>query len=131
MRALIVEDELASRALIQEILEPVAECKVATNGNEAIEAFVAAWADKAPFDFICFDIKMPGMDGKTALKKIRDIEKEMGVKGSEEVRAIMTTGLDDARTVVDSFFQSGATSYIVKPITQDKLFAEMKKLKIL
>ena len=39
MKALIVDDDFYSRNMIHEILRPVAQCDIAVNGEEAIEAF--------------------------------------------------------------------------------------------
>ncbi len=60
--------------------------------------------------------------------KIREIEKELGIKESGEVKVIMTTALDDPKTVVKAFYKGGASSYIVKPISKQKLLYEMHKL---
>jgi two-component system chemotaxis response regulator CheY len=71
---------------------------------------------------------MPGTDGQQALKKIREIEQDMGIRGAEEVKVIMTTALDDPKTVVEAYYRGGATSYIVKPIGHKKLIEEIRLL---
>jgi len=43
---------------------------------------------------------MPGVDGNEALKRIRQLEKEMGVPPEIEVKVIMTTAMDDPKTVL-------------------------------
>jgi two-component system, chemotaxis family, chemotaxis protein CheY len=59
------------------------------------------------------------------------MEKEMGVKGSEEVKVIMITALGDPRTVVKAFYKGGATSYLVKPVDKGKLLEEVRNLGLL
>ncbi len=56
------------------------------------------------------------------------IEKEMSVMEKDGVKVIMTTALDDPKTVVESYYKLGATSYIVKPIGKQKLLQEVEKL---
>ncbi len=128
MRVLIVEDDFISRKLLEEILSPYGKCDIAVDGKGAIEAYKMSWLRNEPYDLICMDIMMPNVDGYEALVKIREIEKERGIKDRREVKVIMTTALDDPKTVVKAFYKGGATSYIVKPISSRRLLHEMHKL---
>jgi two-component system chemotaxis response regulator CheY len=74
------------------------------------------------------DIMMPDVDGNEALKRIRRIEKDMGILPGFEVKVIMTTAMDDPKTVINSFYKGGATSYLVKPISKQKLICELRAL---
>lgn len=125
MKTLIVEDDFISRRLLKEILSPCGECDIAIDGEEAVQAFRLAHEEGKPYDLITMDIMMPNMDGHMALKQIRELEKEWNIQGADEVKVIMTTALDDPKTVVDAFYKGGATSYLVKPITRKKLMAEI------
>ncbi len=127
MKILIVEDELVNRMVLQKLLDAYGTCDIAVDGNEAIEAFALACKEKKPYDLICMDIMMPNTDGRTALKKIREMEKQGGIKGQDEVKVIMTTAIGEVKTMVGSYME-GATSYIVKPIEKEKLIQELQKL---
>ena len=81
---------------------------------------------KRPYDLICMDIMMPGVDGNEALKQIRQLEKDLGVPPALEVKVIMTTALDDPKTVIHTYYIGGATSYLVKPISKQKLIRELR-----
>jgi two-component system chemotaxis response regulator CheY len=128
MRVLIVEDDFSSRKILQTIISNHGTCDIAIDGKEAIEAYKMSWLNSTPYDLICMDIMMPNVDGLQALAEIRKIEKEMDVKEKDGVKVIMTTALDDPRTVVESYYKLGATSYIVKPIGKQKLLQELEKL---
>ncbi len=128
MRVLIVEDDFSSRKILQTILSAHGTCDIAVDGKEAIEAYKMSWLKNIPYDLICMDIMMPNVDGLQALAEIRKIEKEMDVKEKDGVKVIMTTALDDPKTVVESYYKLGATSYIVKPIGKQKLLQELEKL---
>ncbi len=121
MRTLIVEDDFTSRAILKKILSPLGECDIAVNGEEAVEAFKLAHRERRPYDLICMDIMMPGMDGQQALRIIRGLERDMDIRGSSEVTVIMTTALDDPKNVVEAYYKGGATSYISKPIDKRML----------
>ncbi len=126
MKILIVEDDFVARRTLKEILGAYGECDVVVDGEEALQAFQMAWEERRPYDLICMDIMMPNLDGNAALTRIREMEKEMGIRGGQEVKVIMVSALDDPKTVVRAFYQGGATSYIVKPIRKEKLIEEIR-----
>ena len=70
LRMLLVEDDFASRLLLQIFLSRHGECHVAVNGREAVEAFRYASERGQPYDLICMDIMMPEMDGREAVRQI-------------------------------------------------------------
>ncbi len=131
MKILIAEDDNISRRTIQKILSRFGTCDTVVDGAEAIEAFKLAWDDNAPYDLLCLDIMMPKVDGQQALKQIREIEKQMGIRGRREAKVLMLTALDDPRSVVEAYYRGGATSYLVKPVEIEKLFYELKQLGLL
>jgi two-component system chemotaxis response regulator CheY len=77
------------------------------------------------------DIMMPGIDGQEAVLRIREMEKELGVPPHMEVRIIMTSALDDPRSVVQAYYKGCATSYLVKPVRKQNLMAELRQLRLL
>jgi two-component system chemotaxis response regulator CheY len=128
MRVLVVEDDFTSRKILQKILGPYGEVDIAVNGLEAVEAFTQSLNDAKPYELVCMDIMMPEMDGQTALKRIRAIEKERGVAPAGEAKIIMTTALDDPKNVVEAYYKGGATSYVPKPIDKHMLLHLIKNL---
>lgn len=128
MRILIVEDDFIARRILKEILSTYGDCDIVVDGEEAIQAFRLAWEDGNPYDLICMDIMMPNINGQEALKEIRDIEKQIGIKSTEEVKVVMITALDDPKSVIHAYYKGGATSYIVKPVERDKLLEELRLL---
>lgn len=131
MKCLIVEDDFISRRILRELLGAYFDCEIAVDGEEAVTAFRLAHDVKNPYDLICMDIMMPKMDGREALRVIRQLEKELEVPPNLEVKIVMTTALDDPKTVFDSFYQDGATAYLVKPISKQKLLRELRALGLL
>lgn len=128
MRVLVVEDDFTSRKILQKILAPYGEIDIAVNGLEAVQAFFQSLDDNNRYDLICMDIMMPEMDGQTALRKIRDIEKDRGIPPAQEVKVVMTTALDDPKNVVEAYYKGGATSYVPKPIDKQMLLHLLKNL---
>jgi two-component system chemotaxis response regulator CheY len=131
MKCLIAEDHLMSRLILKELLSPDGDCDIAVNGQEAIDSFALAHESKRPYEVIFMDIMMPFVDGLEALQCIRALEKKMGIPSQLAVKVIMTTALDDPRTVIKSFNECEADAYIVKPLSKQKLHKELRALKLL
>jgi two-component system chemotaxis response regulator CheY len=124
LKILIVEDDFASFKILEEYLHEYGDCSVAVNGSEAVEVFKKASEEGKPYDLICLDILLPVMNGHLALEEICQIEQECGLK---RAKVIMTTAIDDTEDIIKAF-KEGCKAYIVKPVTNEKLFAEMRKL---
>lgn len=131
MKCLIAEDDFISRKILKEMLLTFGDCDIAVNGEEAIESFRLAHESKRHYDVIFMDIMMPVVDGMEALLCIRAIEKQNGIPPWKAVKVVMTTAQDDPHTVVTSFNKCEADSYIVKPLSKQKLYNELRELKLI
>jgi two-component system chemotaxis response regulator CheY len=129
MKTLIVEDELTSRLLLQGILSAKGECHTAVSGEEAVEAFRISLISREPYDLICMDIKMPGIDGVEALRQIREIEEKHGVPSTEGVKVLMATA-DESPSGIFQSFNALCDAYFVKPINADKLIQKLRKMQL-
>ena len=127
MRALIVEDEMTSRVILQKILSGFGEVQVCIDGNEAIEAFCTAHDNQTPYDLICMDFMMPEIDGYDALKRIRTIEADKGITPEGRAKVIMTTGLNNIETEYEDI-AAMADAILLKPIRKDSFIETLGKL---
>ena len=112
-KILIVDDDskictLLEKFLIKKGFYPI----TATNGEGALEK-----VEKENPTIVLLDIKMPGMDGITVLKKIKEINEHMAV--------IMITGVKD-ESIAKEAMELGAYDYITKPF--DLNYLEMSLL---
>ena len=128
MKCLIVEDELKSRHIFKDLLSSFGECDIAVNGQEAIDSFRLAHELKRPYDVIFMNVTMPVVDGLTALREIRCLEQRMEMPPGLKVKAVMMTAPGDPRSVIKAFKEGEANSFLVKPITKQKLDKEMATL---
>jgi two-component system chemotaxis response regulator CheY len=127
MKTLVVEDDFASRKLMQRYLAPYGECDVVVDGKEAVEAFELALTENDPYDLVCLDIMLPKKDGQQVLKEIRLIEKDRGIIGSDGAKVLMTTALGDAKNVMEAF-RSQCDGYLQKPVGREQIVRELKEL---
>jgi two-component system chemotaxis response regulator CheY len=129
LRTLLVEDDFASRLLLQTFLSRYGACHVAVNGREAVEAYSAAWEMGQRYDLVCMDIMMPEMDGCEATRQIRLIEASHDVYSSNGAKIIMTTTVRDSREVIRAFREL-CDAYLTKPIDLGKLLGHMKSYQL-
>ena len=104
---LIVDDEPAARYGLRRALES----KYRVAEADSAEAAEAALATEKP-DLVLLDIVMPGRDGLSCLKAMRE-------RGSE-VPVLMVSALDTAKTATEAL-RLGATDYLVKGFELDEL----------
>lgn len=128
MKILVAEDDPISRNLIEKMLSRYGTCTVTENGIEALAAFDKALQDGEPFQLVCLDIMMPGMDGLACLKSMRASEKE---KGGAEAKIVMTTAVDTMKSVMDAYYHGGCNAYLVKPIEPQTLQSTLRDCKLI
>ena len=114
---LSVDDSRVIRDLMKSILEVEGHnVTVAEDGAEALKI-----ARETAFDLVLSDINMPVMNGISLVSKLRRVE------GYEFVPIIMvTTENDDYKKNKAKSF--GATGWLVKPFTQERILAAVNKV---
>ncbi len=105
VRVLVVDDSAFMRRVISDILGQDPEVAVVGTCGDGAEA--VRRADELRPDVITMDIRMPGMDGLTALSHIMD---------TCPTPVLMVSGIakEDADVTVRSF-EHGAVDFVVKP----------------
>lgn len=116
MKALLVEDIELNLEIARSILEEEgAVITAAMNGQEAVDAF----QNNPPgtFDVIIMDIMMPVMDGITATKTIRALEREDA--GTIPIIAMTANAYEED---IRSTREAGMDAHLSKPIDVNVLF---------
>ena len=127
MRILIAEDDETCSLILASLLKPYGTSVVVEDGDAVIRVVTTELVKQQPFDLICLDIMMPGLDGQACLRCIRAIEQGFGRVGGAGARILMTTALNAPDTVMAAF-RSQCEGYLVKPIDRVKLAAQLGKL---
>ncbi|HEX4680396.1 MAG TPA: response regulator transcription factor [Gaiellaceae bacterium] len=115
MRVLIVEDERKLAELVARGLrEEGHAADVAGRGED-----VAWMAEAAPFDVIVLDVMLPGLDGFSVCRRLREREIWTPV--------LMLTARDAVEDRVAGL-DAGADDYLAKPFAFDELLARLRAL---
>lgn len=114
-RVLVAEDDPDIARLLQRVLGAHCDVFLASNGHEAL-----GLATHKPH-LLVLDIMMPGLDGLTVARQIRELP------GMKAVPIIFLTAKDSPQDVIRGI-QSGARHYITKPFKIDDLVAKVKKI---
>ena len=120
MKALVVDDDVTTRIVLQEILSRLADVDSCADGTEAVEACTIALDCGDPYDLICMDLLMPKMNGLEALTLIRQDEERHGLIRPRGSKVIITTAAGDDKSI-DTAFQQLCDAYVVKPIDGEDL----------
>jgi len=113
---LIVEDDEMSRAIAQEVLGKKYAVNVATNGQECLD-YLKVYRP----DLILMDVIMPVLNGIDACTKIK------ADPTLKEIPVVFTTTSatpENIKTGLDA----GATAYITKPFTPERLEEVVTKI---
>jgi len=84
---------------------------ILSSGEEAIEQF-----SRHSFDLILMDVRMPGIGGVEAVRKIRQLEK----KSNKRTPVIFLSALAD-RHELETYFAAGADGFLSKPFSPTEL----------
>jgi len=117
LEILVVDDEQSICLLLRDVLarfgHQVTTCQDSTAALEI--------ADERKFDLIFLDIRMPGMNGLDALKKLRDVQ--------STAKFVMITGFakDD---IIQESLRSGASTCLCKPFRLSQVVEVLKEMEV-
>ena len=122
-RALIVEDsdiniEIAKNILLHKHFD----VEVALNGEEAVTTF--SGHEAGYYDVILMDIRMPGMDGLEATKRIRQMEE----RPDGRLIPIIAMTANAFEEDVKKSLEAGMNGHLSKPIDIQKMYALLDHL---
>jgi DNA-binding NtrC family response regulator len=110
---LVVDDERNILLTLSQALQLEGyHVELASDAKVALDVLAAR-----PVDAVLMDVKMPDMDGLTALGKMRELKKELPV--------IMMSGHGTIDTAVRAT-QLGARDFLEKPISRDRMLLALK-----
>ncbi|MEU0912203.1 response regulator [Streptomyces althioticus] len=117
IKVLLVDDHQVVRRGLRTFLEVQDDIEVvgeAADGTEGV-----ALAGELQPDVILMDVKMPGMDGVEALRRLRELD--------HRARVLVVTSFTEQRTVIPAL-RAGAAGYVYKDIDPDALAGAIRSV---
>lgn len=117
IRVLLVDDHQVVRRGLRTFLEVQDDIEVvgeAADGAEGVDR-----AEELRPDVILMDIRMPGMDGVDALRRLREL--------GNPARTLIVTSFTEQRTVVPAL-RAGAAGYVYKDVDPDALAGAIRSV---
>ena len=116
-RILIVEDNVATRTMLEQTLDLEGFDVVSAPNGESVAGKLAGVLP----NLVVLDVMMPGMDGFAVLQQIRANPR------TQELPVVMLTALDDADSTWKGW-RSGCNYYMNKPFEPDELLSAIRNL---
>ena len=110
---LVIDDELAPRQSVMMVLKDDYNVSTAAGAYEGLE-----YMSQHHVDLVVMDVRMPEMDGITALQEIK--------KKHSDIEVILLTAYANLDTARDAIL-CGAFDYLIKPFDKDDLLLLVKK----
>lgn len=115
MRVLVIEDSpRLSQSYKKGLTEESYAVDLALNGIDGLHM-----AESGEYDLVILDINLPGMDGFTLIRKLR--------QARSDVPVLMVTARDGVQDRIEGL-DAGADDYLVKPFSYGELLARMRAL---
>ncbi|MCB5181186.1 response regulator [Streptomyces antimicrobicus] len=118
IRVLLVDDHQVVRRGLRTFLEVQDDIEVVGEAGDG--AHGVALAEELRPDVILMDVKMPGMDGVDALRRLQEL--------ANPARVLIVTSFTEQRTVVPAL-RAGAAGYLYKDIDPDALAAAIRSVR--
>jgi signal transduction histidine kinase/CheY-like chemotaxis protein len=116
LRILVAEDHEINRFVLRNLLDVIGNLDLEMVANGALA--IAAW-EAREWDLILMDVNMPDMDGVTATRSIRSMERQTQRRRTPII-ALTANAMSHQ---VDEYLQAGMDGHLAKPIEAASLFA--------
>lgn len=118
MNVLFIEDDRMNRRVVRDMLDVAGASMVEAESAEAGLAIL----DAQVFDMLLIDLRMPGMDGITAIEHIR------ARPDAKAAVPIIVITADTALDLRERCMAAGADEVLFKPVAMDALFEAMGRI---
>jgi CheY-like chemotaxis protein len=118
MNVIFIEDDPMNRRVVSDMLNVAGATMTEAESGEIGLKLI----DENDFDMALVDLRMPGMDGMTAIQRIR-------ARGDAKAKLpIIVVTADTALDLRERCLAAGADEVLFKPVAMDALFEAMGRI---
>jgi CheY-like chemotaxis protein len=124
LRIMLVEDDIQDAAFTQRVLKfnkLAKDLVLVASAQEAMQFLKERDKSGNPLDLILLDLNLPDISGIDLLTRIKS------EKAFRSIPVVILTGSNEDQDIQKSY-DLGASSYLVKPISNDALMQVIEKL---
>ncbi len=118
MQVLFVEDDPMNRRVVKDMLRVVgANMEEAADAESGLRMIA-----EGDYNIVLMDLRMPGMDGLTAIRHLR------AASGERALLPVIVVTADTAPDLREQCLQAGADEVILKPVAMGALLNAMGRM---
>ncbi|MCM3408398.1 response regulator [Metabacillus litoralis] len=120
IKTILVDDEARLRRGVERLVKAQGEdWEIVGSFSSGDECLKLVQEQNLHFDLLITDVKMPGIDGLTLIKELKQIA---------SFHAMVISGFDDFQ-FLQTAIREGASDYLIKPIDRDDFNKQLEKIK--
>ncbi|WJR78413.1 PAS domain-containing hybrid sensor histidine kinase/response regulator [Bradyrhizobium sp. NP1] len=118
LSVLVAEDNEINALLMRSLLTKLGhQAVITTDGEMALESWLAAKSAGSPYDLILMDVQMPKLDGIETAKRLRAAEAGQAGRRTPILALTANTLIEDRYAC----FEAGMDGFLIKPLDREKL----------
>ena len=119
IKTILVDDEARLRRGVERLVKAQGEdWEIVGSFSSGDECLKLVQEQNLHFDLLITDVKMPGMDGLTLIKQLKQLA---------SFHAMVISGFDDFQ-FLQTAIREGASDYLIKPIDRDDFKIQLEKI---
>jgi CheY-like chemotaxis protein len=127
IRALIAEDDFATRWRMKRLIEPYICCDIAVNSSEVLLAFEISQDDGTPYDIMLIDVDLPGNTPAEIIADIRKREANRNIVRLDQIKFVAISRHDTSSRALSEIL-SQCEGHITRPINKGDFLGQLHSM---
>lgn len=122
MNTLVIDNEFRDATTLNRVFSGMGRCDTTNNGLDGLRL-----VNSRRYDLVVTSMQLQGATSDNIIKKIRNFEKKTKVDHMMETKIIVVSNQKDELSILKAIYY-GATDWLMRPITAEKLRKKLKRL---
>lgn len=131
MKCITATSDIESRKIVQASLSHHSRLTLVNDCEQVLTAVYRACKQRDPFQLICLDLDLPGMEDHEILRRLQDIQQEEGKTRQDRAKVILTGPFDHPSYIAAAFLIGGCDGFLAKPLRLTEFSGKLVDLGLL